>query len=547
MARVLAVITTGLAIALLCIRPMYWSVYRAAHCIVLTPRYEPRMLDSLIAQYPEADFCHYDSIRTFAALSALHPATQYWVLGEGLSADDWQQAGSRAVYLGGVPPEGIVDVQTERIVEQNARWPLQVRLRAPIGAQYLKLKGPEGLSDSVMLSSEADWYSLQTRPVAQGKFLYELQMTDSSGAVLHSDRVDVQVKAARPVRVLVLAGAPSFEWNYLKNWLSASGHQAVFRMEPTRGRYLTSFVNLPETTLLFSEKELDSYDLLIAPAESFSASSANRQIAAGFLRRGAGLILLADEDSPQQFGWEPLRAFTLGQLSARETDARWPGYRVSLQAAAFIRSGPSVRALVQSGTGEALVAESWYGNGRVLLSTLLATYPLWLSGNTEAYESLWNLLLRKSIRQDASAWQQLNWPASEGEAISFRSLGRPVSFLKSQEGKTLYLRQDYLLPEYWLADTWAMEEGWQGLYAPADSSAVQVWYYVHRQSDWAALRSRQRMEYSARWQANVPLQAQEAWSIAEAGQWKQCLAPYGYLLLAIAALAFLWAEERLGF
>src|SRR5690606_37502854 len=127
----------------------------------------------------------------------------------------------------------------------------------------ITLTGPGTTEDSVQIKPGLQEFSLSFTPKTAGLFRYTLAARDSSGKILYTEQVPVQVKKQRPLSVLWVSNYPSAEIRFLKNFLERKNHRPTLRYTISKEKYRTEFINTPARSLgKLDETLLQSFDLV---------------------------------------------------------------------------------------------------------------------------------------------------------------------------------------------------------------------------------------------------------------------------------------------
>ncbi|UOQ75600.1 hypothetical protein MUN84_12985 [Hymenobacter sp. 5516J-16] len=137
----------------------------------------------------------------------------------------------------------------------SAAWPRQPELGQPwfIEGYYqgeagepawVSLRAAGAGRDSVQLPKGRGSFRLRFTPKMTGRAVYTL-VARQDGRRQAQEPVPLEVRPTRPLRVLLLAAAPSFEVRFLKNYLASQQHAVALRTGLSRGLTQTEFLNFP--------------------------------------------------------------------------------------------------------------------------------------------------------------------------------------------------------------------------------------------------------------------------------------------------------------
>lgn len=485
------------------------------------------------------------------------------VQGHGLSAEEWGQLPpGLSVRFDPPPLSGPVDMQWSRRL--NAGEPLRVAGRVSLandrGVVRLSLLDPAGLPVTEVSARPGQSFELQAVPKATGRMTYQLQAWRGDMLISQSP-VGIDVQDNRGARLLVLQSAPSFDTSQLVNWVAGRGQQAVVLTQISADRDLTQGFNTPDQMSLSLDSELLRWaDLVMMDGRRWAGLAAvQRQRVLDEVRRGAGLLLLADAeladwlDNPQN----DALAFA---LQAAEPDRLawpiWPGGTPAspLPTAPWQFADSETHTLTGSEEGPVLEAWQALGDGRVAIS-LLSGQQRWFTegqlGNATRY---WSYVMRALARPDPGP----EWLAPASREI-VRS-GRMFTFCIASTQPAAYLIEtpagDFSRGElvrhadgFPVACGWARatQEGWYAVKLDrpdisqdsAGSRALSV--RVYGEQDWL------ENEYAQRQSATLARAdgSQEATIEALVSVRSRAFSPWWPYALLLFAAGVLWLERRL--
>jgi hypothetical protein len=414
----------------------------------------------------------------------------------------------------------------------------------------LRLSTIEGLQDSVLLGFGESRFSLQAQTQMAGNYMAALHILTKDS--IRTELLPYTVEEKRPLQVLMLQGFPSFELNYLKDWLGQAKHRIQMRARISRDKYAIQTINInPDSRSKppLSADNLADMDLLICDAESlrqFTAAEKSRlQHAVG---NGLGLLVLADEawlKNPQIIN----QLFTISASKLRSF-APWQrpqaaqGKVMADKLPATFAVSPLLIPVAYSGEGEIIAAYRPEGKGRIGAMVVTATFPWLLQGETAVYNGLWTDILEsfsrrqssKTIRMTAFPFILKNQPAT---FTATDTLLTPVT-IKYTSGM-----QQQAMPKGGLPLTGEtsyqflpVEEGWLQIRYGEDTTSFHQ-AYVLPANAWTDLRQ------ASWWRQNQPnnpvLNSDETYSYSS---WED-IPLFWFFLPLMASLGVLWWREKL--
>jgi hypothetical protein len=189
-----------------------------------------------------------------------HPEIgQVHIAGYGLAPEQTKFLSRLQVtYLEKEPPAGFNWLSYTRQVKEGEELLVSGTYRN-LSADTLKLllATAGGVQDSVILPAGETRFSLQAPARIPGRYTASLQI--ASGSHVRKELLPYIVHDRQPLQVLILQGFPSFEMNYLKDWLGQGKHHIRLRARISRNKYATQMINGEKqaaTKPLLSEESL---------------------------------------------------------------------------------------------------------------------------------------------------------------------------------------------------------------------------------------------------------------------------------------------------
>jgi hypothetical protein len=160
----------------------------------------------------------------------------------------------------------------------------------------LKLNSAEGMLDSVYLPPGRNSFSMSGNLEIPGNFIgrMEVNIKDS----LRYEPLPYVISSRRPLQILMIQAYPSFELNYLKDWLSEQGHSIHVRVQISQNKFAYQYINREKdnSNAPLSETNLEAMDIIIADAASIKGlKNAEQKRIEKAVKNGLGILVLADE------------------------------------------------------------------------------------------------------------------------------------------------------------------------------------------------------------------------------------------------------------
>jgi len=564
--RVAASLTATAGLGLAAFPPTKISVLPATEtAILLTDSYSLDTLRTLqrrlgpavpVWRYAAIAATDTPTVQNPAAIWQLSPGLQnLHVLGRGLPVVD-------VAALSGIQLLGHTDARP--LGFQQAAWSAETKLgqswvvegqfeAAGTDPVWVTLRAAGIGRDSVQLPTGRGPFRLRFAPKAEGRAVYTLEAR-RQGQRIAQEPVPVQVFPTRPLRILLLAAAPSFELRFLKNELAAQQHAVALRTGLSRGLTQTEFLNLPNPPALgrLTPALLARFDVILTDASTLAdLSGAEAQALQQTIQNGTGgLLLLADGPSlPRQLpGATGFRL--LPRSAAVATVAQpiqWP--EAPTQATALLPATlelrPDMQPLVLGPQRLPVAAARRLGQGRVVVTTITESFPWLLQNQPLVYGAYWSRLLTAATPprtaaitiQPLSRWPRPNIP------ILLRTDGATSQQLNVQAPNAapvrIALRQDANVPEWATGTYWPAAAGWH----EAHLGTTSQWMYVYAPTDWQSPihQEQQLAAKQAVSDGRTLARASSASAQVQHATWPRW---WGYALFLLGA-GLLWLEEKL--
>ncbi|TGD78474.1 hypothetical protein [Hymenobacter wooponensis] len=540
----------------------------ATDALLLTDGYSADTLRQLLRQLgPGTRFWRYaapsaspdtSTLSNVAALRQRIPGLQrVHVLGQGLPAANLPELGSvRLTMHSSGPQAGFRNATWARTTQVGKTWAIDGFFdnAGATGAVWVRLRAAGGLRDSVQLPAGRGAFRLQFTPKTEGRAVYELdaRTAAANGLRVTPEPLPLDVLPARPLRVLLLAATPSFEFRFLKDYLARQGHSVALRVGLSRGLTQTEFLNQSAAEVgRLTPALLGHTDVVLADAASLAAvSGAEAGALQAALRNGqSGLVLLADPAAalPRTLPARTDFALELQPAKAAQEpqELRWAvASPAKALVPATLRATPALRTLVTTLRRQPVAASRRIGLGQVVVATVAETFPWVLQGRTSAYAAYWSHLLSAAAPPIAPAANILPndpWPRPNAP-LTLRASGLPMApiTVRAATGQPVRvaLQQDERVPEWAEGTYWPSTGGWHR----AASGGTTSWFYVFRQRQWQGPETQLRQQAAAQWIAQTQSQTQPALAATTNSRpWSRW---WGFGLFLLGA-GLLWLEEKL--
>lgn len=534
-----------LALLAILLRPFYLSDVREG-VLLLTPSYDKKSVDSVVSKNPNLSVYHtkgttpYNNSAPLDLYSDLEDAEKNLrvVAGQGLPSYILPRIKGKFDYLPSRWEEGVVELFVPNTIRKNSPTAISGAFYSAGKKLKLYLEGPSGKEDSLVIAAPGTTdFELSFTPRVEGRVLYKLIVMDSLNTQSRED-IPLEVERFNPLNILIAQGYPTFEMQYLKNFLARQQHQIALRFQLSKQVFRTEYVNRSAVSLnRFNKKLLDEADLIILDQDALSGISVQeRAEITSAIRDGLGLlVLMSDARSvPSDFLGAPMK-----KVSQDTATVIAAGKTIKFPVAAVRPVAADGLQTVLGNDGETLAGYRQALKGRIAFQLLQETYRLKLSGDSIAYGWIWSPLIDAVARSGSEGSQILvsnPFPVYVDEPITIglmSSADRPaVSF----DSTRLPLREDVLLDNLWGTTTWTDKPGWHSVQStdgPVHS------HYVFNDGDWSSLRNAQLIK------ANTKASRRQSIAPAAEAPGEKAYPPVYFFIAFVLAAGFLWLAPKL--
>jgi len=479
-----------------------------------------------------------------------HPEiTKLDVYGYGLSKEELKILNRHEIKFHPSPNPGVISVNWPTKLKPTEQFQIQGIYQNSNKATKLLLRGLGTSIDSINIKANSQQqFSFKDRPKPTGKVVYELialQGTDT----ISRDPIPFEVMPWEPMKVLILASSPSFEYKFLKQWLYDHQYPVVFRSQISKDKFSMDFLNMESFNLnRVTTTSLKKFDVLILDEEELVAlSPEERSVIENAVRYGLGLMM--NVSSPKSlsklgssFNRYELTASKEKTLSLRINSDAIKLEKLPITQKLFFKPGINDQQLVTDNNGKIVVNSYLDGSGKVVISSLAATYSWLLSGRKNDYTNFWSTLLTTTARKKIEVQSVIIKPQfpvvnERIQVIADLPALNKAPLVKINESK-LSTRQHMELPFEWDAFFWPQKEGWNNLLVDQSN---QSWY-VYQKLDWLASKQESKLQSTLTFaknsqNANESLARTIETTEVEVSKWWFFI---GFLI----AVGFLWYESR---
>jgi len=474
------------------------------------------------------------------------------IYGYGLNATELEQLkGYQITFHPSANPGGII----------SANWPAKLKTSEPLQVQgtyqnpgsetvKLLLKGLGKAIDSIAIEAKSNKsFSFKTNPKQIGKAVYEL-IALLKKDTLAKEPVPVQMGDQAPMKVLILASFPDFEYKFLKNWLYENQYPIAFRSQISKNKFAFDFLNTDSINLnQINISSLKKFDILIIDEEELAAISPNERSSIDHaVNKGMGLLIRAANTKALttlsgkfgRFESPVLKGKTLNLIVMEDHHKFNP---LPLEQAVFLRTNQTDQPIITDASGKTVVNSSISGYGKVLVTTLSTTYNWLLSGQKTDYATYWSKLLASAARksndiQSVNIVPQFPVIHQKMRIIADLAASDKIPVIK-MDSILLSPRQNMELPFQWDAFYWPQKSGWANLEV---NQAVEP-VYIYKKTDWEALNNQQKLDATHQFIKN--LNTTDTKNKLTDTTLEEEISRWWFFAGFLLAAAFLWYESRI--
>lgn len=454
---------------------------------------------------------------------SFHPSAEP----EGLISGNWNSRLSDAEEL-----------TLQGIYHQNGALPVKLFLQG-LGANL----------DSVTIKTKGKHtFSLKGRPKQSGRAVYHLIALQGRDT-LANEPVPVQVYPAAPLKVLMLAAYPDFEYKFLKDWLFEKKYPVIFRSRISKDKYSTDFLNAEKSNVnKVTAALLGKVDVLILDEDELAALSGAELAAINTaVDGGLGLFLRLTGLKASSAISRSFSRYEAPGLKKKSLTIGFPGEErlfqpLPFEQVLFLKPGINDQPLVLENTRKVLVNSRISGMGKVVAALVPATYHWLLNGQAADYSAFWSEIMTHTARK---TYLPESWVMEPAKPMARQRLNITVdqatanrAALIGLNGSRLSPLQNPELPFQWQATGWAREEGWNRM----NINGKTEFFYVYREKDWKAENQAVRLQVTS---AFLKEQEEVRKSLETSVLIEKQVSLWWFFVPFLIAVTFLWYETKL--
>ncbi len=503
--------------------------------VLLTDNYSVSQLDSIKTKEKFIQTIQYRPGLDFS--KSLDSINEVIILGNGLpSFDFWQLEKVSTIFIKGAVPKGVVKLKYEPRLRMGNDLNVSGLYNKPVPENRLVLEtgSGDGLDSIVLAGDNEQGFELSSKLKATGKFVYQLTEKDSTGVVLNSNPLPLEILEKEQLRIFISNGFPSFETKYLKNFLAEIGHQVVVRSQITKGRYKFEYFNSVSSPLYgFREADLKDFDLLVLDAETYlNLSKTNKDVLMGLMKnKGTGLFV-----QPNETLFRSNNAFLGFEVESNSKQKNLKVGNSMVETYPFQFANKGLYGILVENHSYAMVV----GKGKWGTTLLNNTYQLVLEGKSDAYRTIWTSIISNTAkaRETSGTFETLKPFSFDRAPITFALRTNILKPTVTADGDyTIPLRKNTLLEDAWEGKIYPKNQGWHALRMQSDTS-VSLPYFVMDTIHWKSIQGVNKISNNSRFFGEDHAKVIKKTSLVEISAW-------WFFLIFMSCMGYLWLVPKL--
>jgi len=497
--RMIAISFTMIAVLGMALQPARKATVNSSF-LLLTDGYEKQQADSLLDAHPGLQIVlapgadNYSNAGRISSWNDLENSGRplHFLLGSGIPEFAWRFLdGHHPRYIPSNFPEGFVALSIPKNIRPNRVVNIEGTYNLQGEHATLRLSLGHALEDSVVLEGGGmKKFSFTIKPKQAGNFVYDLSAERDSK--ITTEQVPVTVESEHPLNILLLNHQPTFETQYLKQYLGDRGHRIALRYQPSKNIFRHESIN--QSLVRFERLTptlLNTFDLVIADQSVLtSLSSAEVTSLKRSVMNGLGLLVNVNEPIKKGSNQNALIPFETLASKADTVDLHLSNQQRLLLAASpvAIKKSDNIQILHQD-KNRIIAGYQSKGLGSVGIQILEKTYPLILRGDTIAYGNIWTPLIERIGRRNLASHEiELNssFPLIQNWPIDVNVISTDAEPKLHSDSIELPLAEDISIDDVWHTTAWAGQKGWHTL---KTSDGLEEPYYVFEPEQWESLRT----------------------------------------------------------
>ncbi len=503
--RLTLVIMAMLALLLIILKPHYFSSTSQDRYILLTNHFDKKVVDSILSKNPSHQLISLGESNRFKNERVIENRSDLinldgkisYIIGEGLDE----------IHLALLKHRNFTFIQTGQVFDITQ---LDLPSKISVGDTFsikgtvhssesvsIQLIGPAGIMDSVKIQKEGIHPFLLHGKMKQDQSSYFTIRTINNGAT-SDNRIPFYIDEFEKLEILILQTNPSFEIRQLKHMLAEQGHSLQVRTQTSKNNFIYENLNNQYKHIdRINKSALSSKDLLLIESSTLEKLEKNElENIFESVNEGLGVIVLINTDLSKKAFKHRSWHYDFLQASDDTVHLYFPSvakrYVLKKSTLKLNPNRKTIPVLIHG--KEKLSAFQTNGRGKIAVQLLQETYRVRLEGDSLAYSSIWNPLIRQTARKEvtSSSIEMISdFPYLQNRPLSFRLWTNEDTPYVMYEGNRVPLVEDIYVDGLWYGKIWPQKTGWQSIDLPDDQSLK---FFVSEEYEWQALRSAKKSQ-----------------------------------------------------
>ena len=405
--------------------------------------------------------------------------------------------------------------------------------------------------DSVLIAPKsAASFSLFNAPKQNAYSVYNL-LALSGKDTLSVEEIPFEVLAKSPVKVLLLASAPDFEFKFLKNWLYDHQYPVVFRSRISKDKFAIDFLNHKTINVnKINQQLLQQFDLLLADDAELALLNGNEKSALEKqIEQGMGLIIRMNENKllstfSKRFSISTGLATKDKPAALKLAHEEKMLQPLSINQEIYFNLKNGNQPIVENQDGKFLVNSILFGAGKMVATAIPTTYNWVLNDFGNDYSRYWSEIMSKAAKK---ADQQIQYeitpnfptPLFPSEIAVTLNTGEKLNHLQINS-TLLSPQQNKYLPYLWNVLFWPQQKGWKTMKI---NDQFLSSFYVYDENGWKSVRNINRIKVNLQFSKNqfhkpLEISNKSAKEEIEISKW-------WFFFLFLISAGYLWFEARI--
>lgn len=474
------------SLLLIALKPVVLSKSKPLTIALLTEGYRESSLDSLKKLNKKLKVIQYSKGENL--FNSEEKPTNAYVLGHGIAAYDlWQLDNIPCIYISGKNISGITKLKYNSSPYVGESISVKGLYSKPKKKNRLFLVNPNGKNlDSISFSNTNDQkFQLSIKAKISGNFVYSLVEKDSLDTIVKNNSLPISVKKREFLKVLIINSFPTFETKYLKNFLTEKKHKVVVRNQISKDRFKYEFFNTVKERISFSNKSLETFDLLIIDNKSFLSLRKNQRsiLKSAIENKGLGVFIQPDKNL-----FTTRNSISNFKFLSNKQNTFTNRLNQSITKYNYVFRNDNSSEPIHQQNNKIYSAYKYLGEGKIGTSVASETYHLVLSGKLNSYQQFWTDIINSISKKELQIikWGNTQKISFKDEPFYFELQTNYINPEVTLDYNRVLLNQNVNNPIFWRGKVYPNSTGWHLLKIKNDSTNA-LSFYTFKDNEYKAL------------------------------------------------------------